>query len=81
MNRLAAAAIIAAGLLALTPMDSFAWSNNNGHSKKINGNENGGSYCPPNGGNNHAVPEPATMALLGAAFGAIYLSKKKSQKQ
>lgn len=79
----AAAAIIAAGLMALTPVDSLAGSKNyKSHSKKISWyeNGNGNSYCPPKNGNNHAVPEPATMALLGAAFGAIYFTKKKIAK-
>lgn len=81
MKKLAAAAIIAAGLMAITPVDSLAGSKYS-HSKKINGyeNGNGNSYCPPKNGNNHAVPEPATMAMLGAAFGAIYLTRKKAGK-
>jgi hypothetical protein len=70
MKTLAAAALIALGLMAFSPVDSVAGS------KYVNGN-NGGEYCPPENGNNHAVPEPGTMALLGAAFGAIYLTKKK----
>ncbi|CAG1066433.1 hypothetical protein BAC1_02049 [uncultured bacterium] len=74
MKTLAAAALIALGLMAFSPVDSFAGSKhyNNNH----NGN-NGGEYCPPENGNNHAVPEPGTLALLGAAFGAIYFTKKK----
>lgn len=73
MKTLAAAALIALGLMAFSPVDSFAGSQqyNNNH----NGYENGNS-CP----NNHAVPEPGTLALLGAAFGAIYFTKKKVGK-
>lgn len=76
MKTLAAAALIALGLMAFSPVDSVAGSKYKGG----NGSNNGGEYCPPENGNNHAVPEPGTMALLGAAFGAIYLTKKKAEK-
>lgn len=68
MKTLAAAALVAMSLMVFSPVDSFAGVRNG------NGYENG-NECPPN---NHAVPEPGTMALLGAAIGAIYLKKKKS---
>ena len=69
MKTLAAAALVALGLMAFSPVDSMA---------SINGNGNGyNNECPTNG-NNHAVPEPGTMALLGAAIGAIYLKKRNS---
>lgn len=71
MKTLAAAALVAMSLMAFSPVDSFAGVRNG------NGYENGNNECPTNG-NNHAVPEPATMALLGAAIGAIYLKKRKS---
>jgi|GEM_PF-4932233 hypothetical protein len=75
MKTLAAAALIALGLMAFSPVDSVAGSKYKG------GNSyNGGEYCPPENGNNHAVPEPGTMALIGAAFGAIYLTKKRVEK-
>ena len=70
MKTLAAAALVALGLMAFSPVDSMA---------SINGNGNGyNNECPPKNGNNHAVPEPGTMALLGAAIGAIYLKKRNS---
>lgn len=68
MKTLAAAALIAMGLMAFSPVDSMAGTVNGGYNNE----------CPPNGNNNHAVPEPGTMALLGAAIGAIYLKKRKS---
>lgn len=70
MKTLAAAALIAMGLMAFSPVDSLAGvTNGNGYNNE----------CPTNG-NNHRVPEPATMALLGAAIGAIYLKKRKSEE-
>lgn len=72
MKTLAAAALVALGLMAFSPVDSMAGERN------WNYNENGyNNECPTNG-NNHAVPEPGTMALLGAAIGAIYLKKRNS---
>lgn len=71
MKTLAAAALVAMGLMAFSPVDSMAGvTNGNGYNNE----------CPPNGNNNHRVPEPATMALLGAAIGAIYLKKRKSEE-
>ncbi|MBI2400930.1 MAG: PEP-CTERM sorting domain-containing protein [Deltaproteobacteria bacterium] len=68
MKTLAAAALVAMSLMVFSPVDSFAGvRNGNGYNNE----------CPTNG-NNHAVPEPGTMALLGAAIGAIYLKKRKS---
>lgn len=68
MKTLAAAALVAMGLLAFSPMDSIAGvRNGNGYNNE----------CP----NNHKVPEPATMALLGAAIGAIYLKSRKSSEE
>lgn len=133
MKKLAAAALLSAGLLAFGPVDGSA-AISDGHTKKLdrggawsnsigngwergpergwnlanwgaNGNgikngwqnnntngwsnagwkkdyrgDNGNGWCPPkNGNNNHAVPEPATMALLGAAIGAVYLTKRKTE--
>lgn len=79
MKTLATAALVALGLMAFSPVDSFAGHRTNGY---VNGNgyENGYNECPTNG-NNHAVPEPGTMALLGAAIGAIYLKKRKSSEE
>lgn len=74
MKTLAAAALIGLGLMAFTPVDSMAWSRTNGYENGYN------NECPTNG-NNHAVPEPGTMALLGAAIGAIYLKKRKSSEE
>jgi len=75
MKTLAAAALVALGLMAFSPVDSMAGE----RSWKYNGNGNGyNNECPPKNGNNHAVPEPGTMALLGAAIGAIYLKKRNS---
>ena len=68
MKTLAAAALVAMSLMAFSPTDSMASINGNGY-------ENGNNECPTN---NHAVQEPGTMALLGAAIGAIYLKKRKS---
>lgn len=68
MKTLAAAALVAIGLMAFSPMDSIASVPNGGYNNE----------CPTNGNNNHKVPEPGTMALLGAAIGAIYLKARKS---
>jgi hypothetical protein len=70
MKTLAAAALVAMSLMVFSPVDSLASVPNGGY-------ENGNN-CPPN---NHAVPEPGTMALLGAAIGAIYLKKRKSSEE
>ncbi|MBE7413940.1 MAG: PEP-CTERM sorting domain-containing protein [Deltaproteobacteria bacterium] len=48
------------------------------------GNYNGGNHyngkkCKKEN-NNHAVPEPGTMALLAAAMGAIVIRKRQSAK-
>ncbi|WKZ33927.1 MAG: PEP-CTERM sorting domain-containing protein [Thermodesulfobacteriota bacterium] len=43
------------------------------HGKKYKKDKN-------NNGNNHAVPEPGTMALLAAAMGAIVIRKRQSAK-
>lgn len=73
------AAAVALGLTVFGPADSFAKGFNFNFKQNGNGNTNG-KYCPPDG-NNHAVPEPGTMALLGAAaLGAIYLKKRTSRK-
>lgn len=69
MKTLAAAALIALGLMAFSPIDSMAGINTNGYDNE----------CPRNG-NNHKVPEPGTMALMAAAIGAIYLKKRKSEE-
>lgn len=69
MKTLAAAALVAMSLMVFSPTNGMASINGNGY-------ENGNNECP--NGNNHAVPEPGTMALLGAAIGAIYLKKRKS---
>lgn len=74
MKTLAAAALVAIGLMAFSPVDSLAGVRNT----NFNGGYN--NECPPKNGNNHAVPEPGTMALLGAAIGAIYLKKRKSEE-
>lgn len=65
MKTLLAAAALAVGLTMLNPIQSIAGV--------TNGN---GEYCPPN--NNHEVPEPATLAMVGAALGWIALKKKKA---
>lgn len=75
MKTLATAALVALGLMAFSPVDSIAGERN----WKYNGNGYN-NECPPKNGNNHAVPEPGTMALLGAAIGAIYLKKRKSEE-
>jgi len=69
MKTFAAAALIAMGLMAFSPMDSVA--------EVINGNGYN-DECPTNG--NQKVPEPGTMALLGTAIGAIYLKARKSEE-
>ena len=71
MKTLAAAAPVALSLMVFSPADSMASINGNGYENEYN------NECPTNG-NNHAVPEPGTMALLGAAIGAIYLKKRNS---
>lgn len=71
MKTLATAAIVALSLTILSPAMSLAGINGNGHNGYGNGNN-----CP----NNHRVPEPGTMALLGTAIGAIYLKKRKSEE-
>jgi len=71
MKTLAAAALVALSLMVFSPADSMASINGNGYENGYN------NECPTNG-NNHAVPEPGTMALLGAAIGAIYLKKRNS---
>ncbi|MBW7956738.1 MAG: PEP-CTERM sorting domain-containing protein [Deltaproteobacteria bacterium] len=48
-------------------------------------NYNGGKHyngkkCKKENNNNHAVPEPGTMALLAAAMGAIVIRKRQSAK-
>ncbi|OGP12886.1 MAG: hypothetical protein A2052_07725 [Deltaproteobacteria bacterium GWA2_54_12] len=84
MKTLAAAALVAMSLMAFSPVDSFAGVRNGNHNWNGNWNgngyENGNNQCNTNG-NNHAVPEPGTMALLGAAIGAIYLKKRKSSEE
>ena len=72
MKTLAAAALVALSLMVFSPADSMASINGNGYENGYN------NECPPKNGNNHAVPEPGTMALLGAAIGAIYLKKRNS---
>lgn len=69
MKTIFSAALLALALSVFSPVDSFA-SIGNGY-----GN---GNYTCPNGGNYHAVPEPGTLALLGAALGMIYLRKRNS---
>lgn len=71
MKTLAAAALVALSLMVFSPADSMASINGNGYENGYN------NECPTNG-NNYAVPEPGTMALLGAAIGAIYLKKRNS---
>ncbi len=76
------AALVALGLTVFAPVDSSATDTNRRH-RYINGTNgnNGGVYCPPKNGNNHAVPEPGTMALLSAAaMGAMYIRKRVSKQ-
>lgn len=75
MKTILSAALLAFALSVFSPVDSSAGIN--GKSYNGNGYENGNNTCP-NGGNNHAVPEPGTLALLGAALGMIYLRKRNS---
>lgn len=70
MKKLVLGAFIALSLAALTPDLS--------HAGKSNGYNGNGKSC--NNGNNHRVPEPATMALLGAAIGAIVLKARKTEE-
>lgn len=76
------AALVALSLTVFGPVDSFAkGGHGNGYNNGNNHNGNGhNGHTPPNG-NNHKVPEPATMALLGAAaMGAIYLKNRASKQ-
>ena len=77
------AAAVALGLTVFGPADSIAKGFNVNSNQHGNGYTNGntnGEYCPPDG-NNHKVPEPGTMALLGAAaLGAIYLKNRGSRQ-
>lgn len=65
------AAILLGALLSAAPADA------NIRKTIVNGNGNG-YECPTNG-NNHQVPEPSTLILLGAGLTGLAVSRLRKQ--
>lgn len=66
------AAILLGALLSATPADA------NVRKTIVNGNNNF-KQCPTNGNNNHRVPEPSTLILLGAGLTGLAVSRLRKQ--